>query len=134
MRISLDMQNNLKQAILTFLPNARVFLFGSRVDDTKKGSFARSSDILTQKVLKTLFIILQEDARFFIDRCNLCEKLEIIDNADDLYNIRKLRNDIVHEYCTVDITEIFESLLQYTELLLKITDNVKYFITNFRQI
>jgi len=37
MRISLDMQNNLKQAILTFLPNARVFLFGSRVDDTKKG-------------------------------------------------------------------------------------------------
>ncbi len=38
MRISLDMQNNLKPAILTILPNARVFLFGSRVDDTKKAT------------------------------------------------------------------------------------------------
>jgi len=34
------------------------------VFESLAGRFARSSDILTQKVLKTLFIILQEDARY----------------------------------------------------------------------
>jgi len=90
--------------------------------------FARSSDILTQKVLKTLFIYMQEEAKFFIDRCNLSEKIGLVDTADDLYNIRKLRNDIYHEYCITDITEIFEPLLQYSSLLLDIVDNTKIYI------
>ena len=33
---------------------------------------------------------MQEEVKTFIDRCNLCEKLEIVHSADDLYNIRKL--------------------------------------------
>jgi hypothetical protein len=90
--------------------------------------FARSSDILTQKVLKTLFIYMQEEAKFFIDRCNLSEKIGLVDTADDLYHIRKLRNDISHEYCITDITEIFEPLLQYSNLLLDIVDNTKIYI------
>lgn len=90
--------------------------------------FARSSDILTQKVLKTLFIYMQEEAKFFMDRCNLSEKIGLVNTADDLYNIRKLRNDISHEYCIIDITEIFEPLLQYSNLLLDIVDNTKIYI------
>ena len=35
---------------------------------------------LTQKIIKTIFMIMQEDAKTFIDRCNLCEKLEIVEN------------------------------------------------------
>jgi len=92
--------------------------------------FSRSSDILTQKVLKTLFIILQENAKFFIDRCNLSEKLNLVDSANDLYDIRKLRNEIAHEYCIVDITDIFEPLIEYSNLLLKIIDNSKEYIKN----
>ena len=91
--------------------------------------FSRSSDILTQKVLKTLFIILQENAKFFIDRCNLSEKLNLVDSSDDLYNIRKLRNEIAHEYCIIDITDIFEPLIEYSNLLLKIIDNSQEYIT-----
>ncbi len=90
--------------------------------------FARSSDILTQKVLKTLFIYMQEEAKFFMDRCNLSEKIGLVNTADDLYNIRKLRNDISHEFCIIDITEIFEPLLQYSNLLLDIVDNTKIYI------
>jgi len=66
---------------------------------------------------------MQEEAKFFIDRCNLSEKIGLVDTADDLYNIRKLRNDIYHKYCITDITEIFEPLLQYSSLLLDIVDN-----------
>jgi len=90
--------------------------------------YSRSSDILTQKIIKTLFIFLQEDAKFFIDRCNLSEKMGFVDSSDDLYFIRKLRNDIAHEYCIVDITEIFKPLLENSLLLLEIIDRVKKYI------
>ena len=69
--------------------------------------FARASDILTQKVLKTLFILLQENIKTIIDAANFLEKLELIENADDLLNIREIRNQIAHEYVESDIINIF---------------------------
>jgi len=90
--------------------------------------YARTADILTQKIIKNLFMIMQEDAKTFIDRCNLSEKLNIIDDAKELYNIRKLRNDIAHEYCITDISEIFKDVLEYTDVLLKIAKRVKLYI------
>lgn len=98
--------------------------------ESLSGRFARTSDILTQKVIKTMFIILQEDAKFFIDRCNLLEKFQVIEKADDLYEIRMLRNDIAHDYCRVNITSIFEPLLEYTKQLLDIIDNTKSFVNS----
>ncbi len=91
--------------------------------------FARTSDILTQKLLKSLFIYLQEEARFFIDRCNLSEKMGLVEKADSLYNIRKLRNDITHDYVYNDISEIFKPLLEYSEQLMSIIDTVEKYIT-----
>ena len=90
--------------------------------------YARTADILTQKIIKNLFMIMQEDAKTFIDRCNILEKLNIIDNAMELYNIRKLRNDIAHEYCISDISEIFTDVLEYTEVLLSIAKRVQIYI------
>ncbi len=52
--------------------------------------FARASDICTQKALKSFFAVLQENARTIIDSANLLEKLEIIEVADDILNIREL--------------------------------------------
>ena len=91
--------------------------------------YARTADILTQKVVKNLFMIMQEDTKTFIDRCNLSEKLEIINNAQELYNIRKLRNDIAHEYCIADISEIFKDVLVYSDALLKIAEKYRIYIS-----
>jgi len=60
--------------------------------------FARTSDILTQKVFKSLFAILQENVKTIIDSANILEKLGIVENADEILNIRELRNQIAHEY------------------------------------
>jgi len=90
--------------------------------------YSRTSDILTQKVLKTLFIYLQEDARFFIDRCNLSEKLGLVESSDDLYNIRKLRNEISHEYAKEEISEIYMPLLGYSKTLSKVIDQAEKYI------
>ncbi|MEA3499607.1 MAG: hypothetical protein U9R41_01095 [Candidatus Marinimicrobia bacterium] len=96
--------------------------------ESLSGRFSRTTDILTQKILKTLFMLMQEDTKTFIDRCNLCEKLEIISDAEVLYNIRNLRNEIVHEYVADDITEIFKPLLTYSDNLLEIIDSIKNYI------
>ena len=96
--------------------------------ESLSGRFARTSDILTQKILKTLFMVIQEDARFFIDRCNLAEKMGLVSSAEELYLIRKLRNDIAHEYCLADISEIFSPLLKYSETLLRAIETTNTYI------
>src|SRR5712672_2067409 len=46
--------------------------------------FARTSDLYTQRLLKSLFIVLREDAVSFLDKARLAEKLAVIDDAEDL--------------------------------------------------
>jgi uncharacterized protein with HEPN domain len=89
--------------------------------------FARTSDILTQKVFKTLFILLQENIKTIIDAANFLEKLELIENADDLLNIREIRNQIAHEYVELDIKALFFDVLHYVPELSKIISNVEAF-------
>lgn len=86
--------------------------------DALTSKFARCSDILTQKVLKTLVFLLREDAPTFIDRMNLCEKLGAIPSAKSLIEIRDLRNTIAHEYAVDDLMDIYaETLSLSLELL-----------------
>ncbi len=90
--------------------------------------FARTSDILTQKVLKTLFALLQENIKTIIDSANLLEKLEIIKEADDILNIRELRNQIAHEYVTDDLNALFMDVLRYVPNLDIIVNNIQEYI------
>jgi len=90
--------------------------------------FARTSDILTQKVFKSIFVVLQEDIKTFIDGINFLEKIEIVDKADKLLTIRALRNEISHEYSTTELNEIFKNTIKYIPVLLKVVDNTKKYI------
>lgn len=91
--------------------------------------FARISDIVTQKILKNIFLLLREDAKTFIDRINLAEKLEIIPGAEQLKIIRDLRNEITHEYCMDDTAEIFKNVLECSDALLETVEKVKMYIS-----
>jgi hypothetical protein len=75
--------------------------------DALTSKFARSADILTQKVLKTLVLLFREDAPTFIDRMNLCEKLGVIPSAKALVGVRDLRNMIAHEYAAEDLMQVY---------------------------
>jgi uncharacterized protein YutE (UPF0331/DUF86 family) len=92
--------------------------------------FARTSDILTQKVFKSIFILLQEDMKTIIDMANFLEKLEIVNKADDLLNIREIRNQIAHEYVEPDIKSLFMDVLHYIPQLKNIINNVKAYYKN----
>ena len=87
--------------------------------------FARTSDILTQKVFKSIFILLQENMKTIIDVANFLEKLEIVDDADDLLNIREIRNQIAHEYVEPDVKSLFMDVLHYVPQLKSIIKKVK---------
>jgi hypothetical protein len=87
--------------------------------DALTSKFARVSDIFTQKVLKSLLILLREDAPTFLDRMNLCEKLGIIPSANDLIEIRDLRNLIAHETLTENLLEVYKESLHLSLKLLQ---------------
>ncbi|MBF0468820.1 MAG: hypothetical protein HQK61_08050 [Desulfamplus sp.] len=84
--------------------------------------FARLSDMLIQKVLRTIDMIELESSGTVRDRINRAEKKKLIDSADSLIEIRVLRNEIAHEYKSETVYVIFEKVLHLTPLLLKAVD------------
>lgn len=86
--------------------------------DALTSRFARTADILTQKVLKTTVLLLREDAPTFIDRMNLCAKLGVIPSADEMIAVRDLRNMIAHEYATDDLIGLYTETVELSPALL----------------
>lgn len=86
--------------------------------DALTSKFARVSDIFTQKVLKSFVILTREDAPTFMDRMNLCEKLGVIPSAEDLIDIRDLRNQIAHEYLSNNLVEVYHECLLLSDKLM----------------
>ena len=73
-------------------------------------------------------MLMQEDIRSHIDGANFLEKLGIIEKAEDLLNIRELRNQIAHEYVDTELPSLFSDVLHHIELLRDIITNVKQYI------
>lgn len=81
--------------------------------------FARSSDIFLSKYLKAA--VQEDDPTFdgsFRDFLNRGEKLGLIDKPEKWFEIRGLRNVVVHEYSDEDLKIIFKKLLKYTPMVL----------------
>lgn len=121
-------QDTLEIALPSFLRSlekCRVFDFESPLSfeveesfDALTSKFARVSDIFTQKVLKSFVILTREDAPTFMDRMNLCEKLGVIPSAEDLIDIRDLRNQIAHEYLSNNLVEVYHECLLLSDKLM----------------
>ena len=92
--------------------------------------FARASDILTQKAIKSLLKLLQEDIQTIIDTANFLEKIRLLGKAEDLINIRELRNQIAHDYVSEDINSLYEDILLFTPKLRDIADSLKQYYVN----
>jgi hypothetical protein len=90
--------------------------------------FARCSDILTQRILKTVVFILREEAPTFVDRMNLGEKLGAIPSAKSLIEIRDLRNTIAHEYAVDDLLELYADTLKLCPQLIDALKSAEIFV------
>jgi hypothetical protein len=85
--------------------------------DSLTSKFARISDIFTQKILRSIFLLLHEGTPSLIDLANSAEKLNIIKDADTLLLIRDIRNQISHEYDEENLNLIYNQIFELAYLL-----------------
>ncbi len=85
--------------------------------------FARTVDFLIHKVFKSLDKVELEESGTLIDVINRAHKRNIIDEPNEVRELKELRNEIVHEYSKTDITEHFNELIELSPRLFKFIDN-----------
>jgi len=93
--------------------------------------FARLSDIMIQKVFRTLDALDLEDTGTVRDRINRAEKRKIIESADAFVDIRMVRNEIAHEYQKQTILEIFERVLFLTPTLMNAVEHIEAYSNKY---
>jgi hypothetical protein len=74
------------------------------------GRFGRLQDTLGDKLLPVLLVALGETPAAAIDNLDRAERLGLIASADEWMTMRKLRNQMVHEY--VEDQAVLASALQ----------------------
>jgi uncharacterized protein with HEPN domain len=92
--------------------------------ETLSGRFARVSDIIQQKVFRSIDQVELEDRGTLLDSINRAHKRNLINSVEEMREIRDLRNQIVHEYIKEDLQEVFKDILEFTPRLITICDNV----------
>ena len=60
--------------------------------------FSRLQDLLGDKLLPALLVALGEPARLMVDNLDHAERMGWITSPDDWMRVRRLRNQMVHEY------------------------------------
>jgi hypothetical protein len=93
------------------------------------GRFARLSDLFIQKSLRLLDQFHLEDTGTVRDRINRAEKHGIVEKADDLVEIRLLRNEISHVYQEETWIQINRKVIALAPILLKNVDTLKQKLT-----
>ncbi len=93
--------------------------------------FARSVDILTSRLIRSLLRYLREEKRTLIDVASYLEKLGLVDSADEFLELRDIRNLIAHEYIFENLNDLFFAVLEKTPVVFKISDNVINFAKSY---
>lgn len=96
--------------------------------DSLTSKFNRTSDIFTQKVLRTIWMLLHEPFAPYIDMVNKGEKMFLIKSADQMIEIRDLRNQIAHEYIPEAILELVPEVIVQTSLLIENIEECRHFL------
>ena len=81
--------------------------------------FARLSDIIIQRIFKTIHSMDLDEISSVRDSINLAEKKNLVASAKEMVEIRELRNSIVHEYIPDVIKAIYIKTKKLTPSLLK---------------
>ena len=96
--------------------------------DSLTFKFSRASDIYLQKVLRSIWMLLREDTVPLIELLNRAEKLMIIVSAEELLQMRDIRNQIAHEYLPEVVPELAKEVVVMTTLLQKNIGQTEHFL------
>lgn len=79
--------------------------------------FGRVVDLLTNKVLRALFLYELEPVGTVLDRLNLAEKRGFVSRADLLRELKEQRNAIAHDYAGSERGAVFTFAREHAEEL-----------------
>ena len=77
---------------------------------------------------RSIWMLLREDTVPLIDLLNQAEKLMIIVSAEELLQIRDIRNQIAHEYLPEAVPELASEVVVMTTLLQKNIEQTERFL------
>ena len=97
--------------------------------DSLISKFSRTSDIYLQKVLRSIWMLLREDTVPLIDLLNRAEKLMILVSAEELLQMRDIRNQIAHEYLPEAVPELASEVVVMTTWLQKDIERTEHFLS-----
>lgn len=80
--------------------------------------FARLVDLLIQKVFRTIDIINLAPEGTIRDSINRAEKNQLIDHADLLIEMKRCRNQLVHEYLIENLLDLIQQMIEFCPLIL----------------
>ena len=92
--------------------------------------YARTTDMLINKVLRSLDVVEYIDGGTVIDATYNTEKRGIAD-SQDLRKLKDLRNSIAHEYVTENIVRFFALVLEFTPRLKQVIDNLNSYCSRY---
>ena len=94
--------------------------------DTLIYRFSKLQDLLGEKIFRTIIILDKEKAEAMRDVINKMEKKYIIESTVTWDAIRKVRNDVVHQYVPKGkkAAETLNNIVFYTPDLLEILVNI----------
>jgi uncharacterized protein YutE (UPF0331/DUF86 family) len=95
------------------------------------GRYARTIDVIVNKVFRSIDAVELEDGGTMIDVVNRAEKRGIVQSADRVRDLKGLRNDIVHEYETDDLRSLFRQTLDAVPELFAIAEKTRTYSVRF---
>ena len=82
--------------------------------------YSRTIDFLVRKYWRILDSVEFESQGTLIDVVNRAEKRGLFDDIEEFREMRDLRNEIVHEYISSNLVELFQDIKLFSKKLLEI--------------
>jgi uncharacterized protein YutE (UPF0331/DUF86 family) len=93
--------------------------------------YARTADLILQKVFRSIDAMELEDSGTLIDAVNRAEKRGLIDSGARIRELKDLRNEIVHEYEIEDLKALFRATLSAVPDLFEVGERIKGYCRKF---
>ena len=102
--------------------------------ETLCSRYSRSIDFLIRKIFRTIDEYEFENQGTLIDVVNNAHKRELFQDIQTVRLMKDVRNTIVHEYIEDKLTDVFEEVLEYSEVLIEIMNNTLNYINNVIEV
>lgn len=94
--------------------------------------FARTTDLVINKVLRSIDAVELLEPGTAIDAANRAEKRGIIESVSELRGLKELRNEIAHEYEAEDLASLFGAVLAAVPELFLTAERIAVYCQRYR--